>query len=468
MTQRFDYFAIIAEMRTGSNFLEANLNAIEGLQCYGEAFNPHFIGHKGDQDLLGVGMTQREADPLSLLTAMRAQTDGLPGFRFFHDHDPRVLDHILQDRRCAKIILTRNPLDSYVSLKIAGETGQWKLTDARHHKTARVSFNTVEFENHLDALHRFQVRLLHALQTSGQTAFYIGYDDTGDIDVLNGLADWLGIAARLDQVSAKLKKQNPQPLSEKVVNYDAMKEALARIDRFDLTRTPNFEPRRGPGVPGFVAAAESAVLFMPIPGGPADSVQQWLTELDGGRVPEGGFSQKTLRQWKRRHRPHRAFTVVSHPVARAFRAYGDLMTAQDDRMGSLRDRVRQAYDVPLPDAADAPADEHAAGFEGFLRFLKGNLSSQTSIHVQPGWATQSAVLQGMGQFQLPDMILRAERLAQDLHVLADALGLESPPLQPEQPVLPVALADIYTEHHEEAARAAYQRDYMMFGYGPWA
>lgn len=46
----------------------------------------------------------------------------LGGFRYFHDHDPRVLDMILDDPGCAKIILTRNPLDSYVSWKIAQAT----------------------------------------------------------------------------------------------------------------------------------------------------------------------------------------------------------------------------------------------------------------------------------------------------------------------------------------------------------
>lgn len=41
---RFDSFVMFAEMRTGSNFLEANLNAMPGVTCHGEMFNPHFIG----------------------------------------------------------------------------------------------------------------------------------------------------------------------------------------------------------------------------------------------------------------------------------------------------------------------------------------------------------------------------------------------------------------------------------------
>ncbi len=43
---------------------------------------------------------------------------------------------------------------------------------------------------------------------------------------------------------------------------------------------------------------------------------EWLGRLGrGGLINE--FSQKTLRQWKRANVPHRSFTVVRHPVARA-------------------------------------------------------------------------------------------------------------------------------------------------------
>lgn len=40
MPDRFDYFVIFAGMRTGSNYLERNLNAAPDLRCYGELYNP--------------------------------------------------------------------------------------------------------------------------------------------------------------------------------------------------------------------------------------------------------------------------------------------------------------------------------------------------------------------------------------------------------------------------------------------
>ena len=127
MSGSFTSFVVLAEMRTGSNFLETNLNALEGVTCHGEAFNPHFIGYPNSTEILGISQQGREDDPHQLLAAIRDDAD-LGGFRYFHDHDPRILDTILDDPQVAKIILTRNPLDSYVSWKIAQATGQWKLT----------------------------------------------------------------------------------------------------------------------------------------------------------------------------------------------------------------------------------------------------------------------------------------------------------------------------------------------------
>ena len=236
MRDKFDSFVVFAEMRTGSNFLEANLNAFAGIACHGEAFNPFFMGYPKSEPILGVDQATRDENPKKLLAAIRGQQDALGGFRYFHDHDPRVFDEIVEDQRCAKIVLTRNPVDSYVSWKIAQATGQWKLTDMKAQKVAQAVFDADEFSAHLDALQQFQITLLNRLQTSGQTAFYVAYEDLQSVEVMNGLARYLGVDEQLEGLDKNLKKQNPSPISAKVSNYDEMLEALARLDRFDLTR----------------------------------------------------------------------------------------------------------------------------------------------------------------------------------------------------------------------------------------
>ncbi|SIO48929.1 hypothetical protein SAMN05444722_2608 [Rhodovulum sp. ES.010] len=469
----FDNFVIFAEMRTGSNFLEENLNAVAGLRCYGEAFNPRFVGHKDRHTLLGVSRAERDRDPDMLLAAMARAGEGMPGFRFFHDHDPRVLARVLADRRRAKIVLTRNPVESYVSRKIAGRTGQWRLTDIRHARAAQVRFDAAEFVAHLDAVQGFQLQLLRTLQTSGQTAFYLAYEDVADADVLNGLLRFLGLDTQLRAVSQRLKKQNPKPIADKVTNPDDMAAALAELDRFDLSRTPCFEPRRGPAVPAYVAAAESPLLYLAIRGGPVAQVEGWLAALDGtgpGALRRG-FTRKTLRQWMRRHPGHRSFTVVTHPLVRAHRAFcTHVLPVGKDSFPAIRAALRDSYGVPLPangPGADYDRAAHRAAFLGFLRFLEGNLAGQTGLRVDASWASQSRVLEGMAPIACPDMVLRAERLAADFAALAAQVGADAPLPPAPLPQGPVPLSDIYDEDLEAAARAAYRRDYVALGYGPW-
>lgn len=315
----FEYFVVFAEMRTGSNFLETNLNAFDGIDCYGEAFNPHFLGYPKTGEILGISQETRDADPQILLRQIKHQPSGIGGFRYFHDHDPRVLDQCLTDPKCAKIILIRNPIDSYVSWKIAQETGQWKLTDAKSRKDGKATFDDVEFASHLEVQMSFQMTLLKALQTSGQTAFYISYEDLQSVEIMNGLARYLGSDSELESLDKSLKKQNPSPISEKVKNFDEMQIALSGLDRFNLNRTPNFEPRRGPSIPTYVAAPQSGLMYLPLRGGPESQILDWLARVDGAKRSDllKKLSQKDLRQWKRKHTGHRSFTVLRHPVARA-------------------------------------------------------------------------------------------------------------------------------------------------------
>lgn len=467
VTGSFDYFVVFANMRTGSNYLEENLNDYEGLRCWGEAFNPHFVGHAGKSDMAGVTIAEREADPERLLSAMRDKTDGLAGFRFFPGHDPRVFSRALSDRRCAKIILTRNPIESYVSQKIAAATGQWRLGDMKNAKTATAHFDQQEFEGFLSDLQGFQLELLRGLQRTGQTAFYIGYDDLHDLDVLNGLARYLGCEKPKDKTNTKTKVQNPQSLRDKVDNYDDMVAGLSGVDHFNLSRTPNFEPRRGPNVPRYIASESLPILYMPIKAAAETEVLDWLSSFGPTRT---GFTQKTLRQWKRKNTGHRSFTVISHPVARLHRAFCDhILTTDDGSYPEIRQRLINHYGLAIPAAVtpDYDTDAHRKAFVAFAEWIKGNLSGQTSVRVDAAWATQAETIAGFAQFGSPDLVVRADDIGRDLQALAARAGASSCDTPTVQHDSPFALADIYDDTVEAAVKAAFQKDYMMFGFGAW-
>lgn len=473
----FDYFVLFAEMRTGSNFLEANLNAFDGIHCHGEAFNPNFIGYPNRSEILGITQEERDASPQSLIAAIRAQSAGrdsvIEGFRYFNDHDGRVLEPILTDPRCAKIVLTRNPLESYISRKIAAATGQWKLTHAKHAKSQKITFVAAEFAAHVDRLQNFQVHILNTLQKTGQTAFYVDYEDVRHVEVMNGIAAWLGRKARLDALDRNLKKQNPEPIQAKVNNVAEMEAALARFDRFNLSRTPNFEPRRGPLVPTYIAAPESGLLFLPMRSGPEDVVTDWLSALDGGGKVRLKFNQKSLRAWKLEQRPNRSFTVIRHPVARVHAAFCDriLPAAGPGVFTDIRRNLRQHFNLPLPEGAvgqEYSAEEHREAFKAFLRFVKSSLNGQTNLRVDPAWATQSTLLQGFASYQTPDHVIREPDMAEELPRLARRVGAEAPPGLPEETDRHApALERVYDAEIEAMARDAYLRDYEAFGFDDW-
>ncbi len=470
---RFDHFVILADMRTGSNFLEASLAEYRGIHVHGELFNPHFIGAPGRERALGVTLQERESDPLALLGRVRTGAGGIHGFRFFPDHDPRVLRACLDERRCAKIILSRNPLDSYVSREIARKTDQWRLGDMQHARTAKIVFDPQGFAQHLERLRDFRARVKRALQLSGQTAFHLSYEELSDIEVINGLARFLGVSETRRSTSTKTKRQNPQPLREKVVNHDEMRRALADLDRFGLETEPDFEPPRGPMIRRYMAAPESPLLFMPMRSGPIGRIRQWLADLDR-RPPEDireGFTQKALRQWKRKAAGHVTFTVLCHPAERLHRAFlRRILLPGPAQYAEIRRILCTRYGLELPEDPADPgydASAHRRAFIGFANFVRGNLNGQTGIRVDGAWATQTALLRGMGEFVLPTRIFRESELGRELAHLARSLGREPPALSPPRSCGPFSLRDIHDDEVEEAVRVAHQRDYMMFGFGRW-
>jgi LPS sulfotransferase NodH len=476
--KRFDYFIVLAGMRTGSNLLEVNLNALDGVSCHGEAFNPSFIGYPQVPDLLGINLETREKDPLLLLERIK-HSDTLAGFRFFSDHDPRILETCLQDPRCAKVTLDRNPVESFVSWKIAQATGQWKLTNATESKSQSIDFDADDFDRHLAAVSVFHRHVQRTLQVTGQTAFRLNYDDLRDVDVVNGLAAYLGTSSRLSNINKRLKKQNPAPLSAKVRNFNEMQQALRSRDPFDLDSDATFEPKRGPAIPTYIAAPRAGLMYLPLRSGPDDAVSGWLAAVDDAPVSDvlKKFSQRTLRDWQATQQPHRRFAVVRHPLARAHVAFCDRILAQDAaQLSEIRANLRRVHKLDLPadgtnfsgdDGYDA--DAHRAAFMGFLKFLKNNLSGQTSIRVDPSWASQHVLLQGMAEHAVPDAVLREDDLAEDLPRLAARVGIESPPVwSPRTHPQDYLLHEIYDLELETAARDAYAQDYRVFGFANFA
>lgn len=461
----FGSFVIFAEMRTGSNLLEETLNQVEGVKSHGELFNHAHLGGPGKDMAFGMTKAERDAAPLGLLDRLKAEP-GLNGFRFFHDHDRRVLPAVLADPRCAKIMLSRNPVDSYVSLLIARQTGEWRTRAAPTGEAPRPRFGRDEFETILAGRGAFRREVNRALQISGQTAFHIDYDDLQSVEVINGLLAFLGAEARAARISQRLVPQNPAALTDKVANVAEMEAAVSGVDWTDLARIPGFEAWRSPGVARAVAAADAPLVFLPMPSCGGADIRDWLSGLGQGGLTEG-FTQGSLRNWLRDRPRHRSFTVVRHPLLRAYATFRQVLT--DAEFDGLRVGLEEAWEMPrLRPKPGAPvaAEQERAAFLGFLRFIRANLRGQTPVQQNVLWASQMSVLQGMAQFALPDLIAREETLHADLGHLARSLGLPLPPasLMQEAAELRAGLRRIVDDRVAAMAQAAYGRDYQLLGY----
>jgi hypothetical protein len=164
--------------------------------------------------------------------------------------------------------------------------------------------------------------------------------------------------------------------------------------------------------------------------------------------------------------------VIRHPLARAHEAFcPKILYTGEGTYPGIRKTLGRAYNLPLPDGDPGDGydvDTHREAFTGFLSWVKANLAGQTGMRVDGHWATQSQCLQGMSEFTLPDMVIREEEMAIYLPAMAQQVG-HSAPVDPKAVPnrAPFSLAQIYDDQIESLARAAYQRDYVMFGFDDW-
>ena len=497
MSGRYKYFAIFGSMRSGSNLLEQSLNQYSRITCHGELFNPSFIGHPKSTDFLGLDFAEREKSPEALIKAMiKDAGDEIAGFRVFHDHDQRTAHMALQDPKCAKIILQRDVLQSFISLEIARKTDQWLLHDAPDRRGGKIIFDPKEFDEYREQQEEYYADVRDTLQKSGQTAFWVQYPEQRDITVLNGIARFLGQDEELKTVKETIRRQNPGSLRDKVENYDEMRDALSRWDEDDNIPLTSFGPLRRANIPKMVSCVTQPILFTPIPGGPNEEVLRWMNTVDEATPPKNGYSeavsggeilhtghnQRTLFEWMESNPDIVTLTAVRHPLPRAYDAYmTKIFPTGDGTYGVIREQLTNYFGVALPepdvmeDATLKSLDtegygigQHRAAFHGFLRFLKNNLSGQTSIRKDGLWDSQMTFLTGFNSAVPISIIVKEGQMDAGFRYVESILDLPAPSIgAPIKPDHLFTLDQIYTRQTENLARKAYSMDYTRFGFADY-
>ncbi|HAB37676.1 MAG TPA: hypothetical protein DCE52_06725, partial [Rhodobacteraceae bacterium] len=435
----FRYYVLLADMRTGSNLFESSVTCFDDITCFGELFNPLFVGHPKKPSLPFVDITDRDADPIAVIEQMITQhPNKMTGFRLFSNQNEQVLNYCLSDKRCAKIILTRNPMDSFVSHQIVTKTGQWQLRDLSVRRDAPVEFEIDRFQFYLEGKNAHKTFLRHALQESGQTAFHINYDDMSRVETFNGVASFLGTDQKLEQLAAVTKRQNPSGLRDKLTNYDEIRHQLTELNLFESDSDPYVEPSKTRGSVSVHAGRTMPIMYFPITHDPNDETLRWMANIEtGGLSPKTKMKGREIQDWLSNHTDRAVITCLEHPVERAYRAFNNrIVFLPSEKNKWIRRILGGQYGLKLPQwpegkvpdrvdliAANYNSTEHAENFSKFLDFIQGNLRGQTRAPADATWGSQHIAVQSYHRWTAPNFIIMPEQRARIFTVITEYLGL---------------------------------------------
>ncbi|MEX0971297.1 MAG: sulfotransferase family 2 domain-containing protein [Paracoccaceae bacterium] len=476
----FDSFVIFSVMRSGSNLLERYLAQYDGLASFGELFNPVFIGRRGQNMLFDVSCDTARRDPAALLAAIaHARPETVNGLRYFPEHVPAALQVLLDDPRCAKVILTRDPLESYVSLGIAQFSDIWLIGSENDRLPLSVPVSPAAFKAYKATRKVYFDRIEAGLAASAQAALRINYADLGDIAKVNALAKALGATSPREMLETPIKRQNPAPLHAKIANYAEVYEALGLPAPESLPETEPLSqtesqvkwvwPRH------YYVCDHRPLAFAPLIENTKQPLTAWL-----GLVPSElrtGLKLDYVKDWAARNQKAEVISVLHHPIDRLYAAFmNKIFSTAPDAFQKIRATLETRYQLYLPrdaqklDRKTYTADDHRTAFHQFLLFVAANLQGETDIRQDCAWQTQSALADIFAQIMPITRFIRVEQLNRELPELERALDI--PPIwatlrRDKHAAFAFDLAEIYTTQTETLARAAYGEDYARFGFGNW-
>jgi hypothetical protein len=240
---------IYGSMRTGSNYLVSLLNQLPGIVCHGEAFNPAFVEiHEDYRQKLGLKRSDHSARDAHLWSFYHAILQPPPGglicgFKLFARHSPPVMKATLGNPNLLKILLTRDPLSTFISLCQAEASGVWmirdvdtdRLTTQRRKSDAPIEFNGPRFMRFAAKMEAFHRRVETAARSSQSRLMILDYTALNGQGTLVNLASFLGTTVGSITEEKLLKKQNLSSVRDKVINLEEM---IAFLEDNRLTESP--------------------------------------------------------------------------------------------------------------------------------------------------------------------------------------------------------------------------------------
>jgi hypothetical protein len=227
-------FMMVGMMRSGSNFLERQLNTLPDIRCHGELFNPAFIGFSHEAHGRPSGYERdrpsvRDENEEAFIAALDRDCDRPTiGLRLFLDHSPAMTSRLLYDPAVRKIVLSRNLLEAYISLEKARETGVWLTTEPAGGDPKPIKVDVQKLVNFSLRQSFYFNDVQTVLHQTGQSYMQIDYRDIKSLDKLNEIAQFVGSSGRFKEVREPIRKQNPGSLQERIADFPKLLDELKR------------------------------------------------------------------------------------------------------------------------------------------------------------------------------------------------------------------------------------------------
>lgn len=227
-------FFILAFPRTGSYALTSLLDSAEDIICHGEVFKQSglelrpWVRKKFGADF---GPTERDENgPEFIRRLRRLSPQQIFGFKVFPEHLSRakLRDRLLTSDNWRKIVLLRDPIEVYASLRRARATGVWVVAEGQS-VSSDVLNTKVEFSEDTWTLFIDNYLRFIELGRQASNAMFIEYNDIGITPKLAEVLTFIGSKAPVDSLQASVKKQfTGTTLEDAFSNWETFAEHLSK------------------------------------------------------------------------------------------------------------------------------------------------------------------------------------------------------------------------------------------------
>ncbi len=229
--RNYQRILLLGTARVGSTLLQSYLNKHTNIYCEGEIYNVNHLKMYGKAGMLKKRMNNDTINYLNLYGYPKhSKKIKFAGFKLFYSHfrteKTKILWDFLIQNKDIKIIhiIRKNTLRNFVSLKIAYKTNEWRSFSGKSNiNKKKISLTKQECLKEFES----QEKIVNDAEAKFKKheiikVFYTDLVNSKQ-ETMNNIFSFLNVKS-INLPKTILKRQNPEPLSELIINFDSLKK----------------------------------------------------------------------------------------------------------------------------------------------------------------------------------------------------------------------------------------------------